>query len=149
MCRCLLSVDDEEVRAEPKPEKKRVEVLWNDLKFEFVWRVGTPSDLLVIRLARMLDPLADARRLFLFYQDGLQAVLDDCIENESSVSAVFHDSVMALHASSTRSSARSAPTLRLQSSGRPETLPSGRTSQDAQAGQALLPEPSSPVRAAR
>ena len=146
--RLWLCSDDEEVRAEPKPEKKRVEVLWNDLKFEFVWRIGTPTNLLVIRLARMLDPLADARRLLLFHQDGLQAMLDDYIENESSISAVFHDSALASHAPSAKISFRSAPLAGLPSSGHQEVLGS-RTHQDAQSSQVLLPGPPSPVRAAR
>lgn len=82
---------DEEVKDEKKTEKKRIEVIWNELKFEFVWRVGTPTHLLVFRLARMLDPLADGSRLMLTDGDGLHVELGDGLESGVSYHAKFVD----------------------------------------------------------
>lgn len=81
--------EDEEVKEEAKTEKKRIEVIWNELKFEFVWRVGTPPQLLVFRLSRMLDPLADPGRLILHFSDGLFAELCDALESGVSLQAKF------------------------------------------------------------
>ncbi len=89
---CVFLSDDEEVVFEEKPAKKRVEILWNELKFEFSWRVGTPEVLLVVRLARMLDPLADASRLLLTFSDGRHAIMDDSIESNVSLHATFQSS---------------------------------------------------------
>ena len=83
--------DDEEVKVEKKTEKKRIEVVWNELKFEFVWRVGTPTHLLVFRLSRMLDPLADCSRLILTDTDGMVVELCDAMENLASFAAKFVD----------------------------------------------------------
>lgn len=74
---------------EAQVEKRRIEVVWNDLKFEFCWRVGTPPDLLASRLSRMLDPLADSTKLELCDSEGTILPLCDDILSGYSLFARF------------------------------------------------------------
>jgi hypothetical protein len=84
---------DDDVKFEEKTEKRRVEVVWSDRRVQFVWRVGTPGDLMTARLCRTLDYRLSPRLLLLsLTPGGPHCDLSDAIPSGTTLFASFRES---------------------------------------------------------
>jgi hypothetical protein len=83
---------EDDIKFEEKTEKRRISVVWDDRRVPFVWRVGTPPDLMTRRLCRTLDYRLSPRLLWLSLAPGGQPCeLSDDIPSGTVVFASFRD----------------------------------------------------------